>query len=524
MNYAKHTAATVAVLVLTAGGALTGCTSTPAPAPEAAPSSQGSPEPAKWGACSPEPEKLDDADAQKILDTAECAKVSVPLDYDNPDGAQAQIAMLRLPATGEKIGSLFVNPGGPGASGIDWVAGSPSDFPEKVRERFDVIGFDPRGVGQSTPTIDCNSDAEEDAERADPDVDYSPAGVESIDAESEEFVARCVARTDAGLLANASTESVVRDMDRLRMAVGDDKLTFYGASYGTRFGSEYAEMFGDRVRAMVNDGAVDPAVSAMQWPIDQAASFQKVFDEYAKHCATQPDCPVGTDPSKAVERLHALIDPLVQTPAPTTDPRGLSYDDARWAIDWGVYPPEYWADLTAGLVELRDGKPADILLGYADDSNERDAEGKYTNYNDAFAVLNCADYRYETDPAAWAEYDRKIREANSYWSYGPYTGHAPRSMCTYFPEQSDYEPHPASAPDLPETLVISTTLDPATPYLDGVHLAEQLKARLLTVEGIQHTAAFYGNACVDDIVTAYFVDLELPKDGTTCGSEFWPES
>lgn len=520
MHHTGYSAVAAALLLVTAGGALTGCNRPPAP--EAAPSSPAAPEPAQWRPCDPEPPKLDDADAQKVLATAECATVSVPLDYDDPDGALAEIAMLRLPATGDRIGSLFVNPGGPGASGVEYVASYPTDFPARIRERFDVIGFDPRGIGQSTPTIDCNSDAEEDAERADPDVDYSPAGVASIDAESEEFVERCVARTDEGLLANASTDSVVRDLDRLRIAVGDDGLTYYGASYGTRIGSEYAEMFGDRVRAMVNDGAVDPAVPAMQWPIDQAASFQKVFDEYAKHCATQPDCPLGTDPSKAAERLGALIDPLVDAPARTTDPRGLSYDDARWAIDWGLYPPEYWGDLTTGLKELRDGEPADILLGYADESNERDAEGKYSNYNDAFAVLSCADYRYEADPAAWAEYDRKLREANSYWSYGRHTGHAPRSLCTFFPEQSDYQARPASAPDLPETLVISTTLDPATPYLDGVHLAEQLKARLLTVDGIQHTAAFYGNACVDDIVSAYLVDLELPQADTRCGSPFVP--
>lgn len=517
MRYAKRSAVT-ALLLVAAGGALTGCDRSPEPTPRA------EPEPVAWAECDPAPPDIeDDEDAQNVLDTAQCASVSVPIDYAVPDGAQAQIAMLRLPATGDRIGSLFINPGGPGGSGIDYVASYPTDIPDGIRERFDVIGFDPRGIGQSTPAIDCNSAAEEDAERADPDVDFSPAGVASIDAENRAYAQRCVANTDPGLLANAGTDSVVRDLDRLRAAVGDDKLTYVGFSYGTRIGSEYAEMFPDRVRAMVNDGAVDPAVPAMQWLVDQSAAYQKVFDEYAEDCAADPDCPVGTDPAKAEERLHALIDPLVETPARTEDPRGLSYDDARVGIDYALYPPEYWPDLTAGLKSLRDGTPADILLEYADDYNGREEDGTYDNANDAYAVIDCADYRYSTDPADWAEFDRKRREANPYASFGTFTGHAPQSVCSFFPERSDYQPHPANAPGLPETLVISTTLDPATPYLDGVHLAEQLKARLLTVQGIQHTAAFYGNACVDDIVTAYLVDLELPQADATCGSEFWPE-
>lgn len=517
MNNAKRSAFT-ALLLVAAGGGLTGCDRSPEQAPRA------EPEPVVWAECDPAPPEIeDDEDAQGVLDTAQCASVSVPIDYDVPDGARAQIAMLRLPATGDRIGSLFINPGGPGGSGIDYVASYPTDIPDGIRERFDVIGFDPRGIGQSTPAIDCNSAAEEDAERADPDVDYSPEGVASIDAENREYALRCVENTDPGLLANAGTDSVVRDLDQLRAAVGDEKLTYVGFSYGTRIGSEYAEMFPDRVRAMVNDGAVDPSVPAMQWLVDQDAAFQRVFDEYAEDCASDPDCPVGTDPAKAAERLHALIEPLAEKPARTEDPRGLSYDDAQLGVDWLLYPPEYWGDLTAGLKAIRDSADADVLLKAADDYNGRNDDGTYDNANDAYTVIDCADYDYATDPAAWAEQDRKRREAAPYDFHGRFTGHAPRPACAFFPERSEYRPHPANAPGLPETLVISTTLDPSTRYLDGVHLAEQLKARLLTVEGIQHTAAFYGNACVDDIVTAYLVDLDLPQADTTCGSDFWPE-
>ena len=514
---------TAGMVILLAFGTLTGCSRNAEPEPQAV---QAQPEPVQWGPCEePEPSADDDEAAEaarEILSTAKCGHLSVPIDHEVLDGPTANIALIQLPATGEKIGSLVVNPGGPGAAGVQFIRDLAADIPAPLRERFDVVGFDPRGIGESTPAIECNTDAEDDADRADPDTDYSAAGVAETETEIKQFVQRCVDRTGTDFLAHVGTDSVVRDMDLLRAALGDDKLTYLGFSYGTRLGSEYAEAFGDRVRAMVLDGAVDPAVGAMQWPIDQAASFQKTFDAYATDCAASPDCPVGTDPAKAVERLNALIEPLATKPAPTDDPRGLSYRDARVAVDWGLYPPSYWEDLTAGLIALRDGKPADDLLTMADEYNERDADGRYTNYNDAYVAIDCVDYPYATDPAAWIDLDKRNREVSPYDDFGSFNGNAPREACAFWPVPSEYQPHPASAPDLPKTLVISTTGDPSTPYLDGVNLAKQLDATLLTVEGIQHTAGWYGNACVDDIINEYLIDLKLPESDSRCESEFIP--
>ncbi|MDT5019188.1 MAG: hypothetical protein QOD39_5348, partial [Mycobacterium sp.] len=326
-----------------------------------------------------------------------------------------------------------------------------------------------------------------------------------------------VDKTGVEVLANVGAESVARDMDLLRAAFGDDKLTYLGYSYGTLIGAKYAELFPERVRAMVLDGAMDPAADPMQAMIDEYEAFQKAFDDYAADCARVADCPLGTDPAKAVERLHALVDPLVDKPAPTTDPRGLSYDDALTGVYDALYLPTYWAYLTKGLIELRDGKPANHLLALADDFMGRGSDGHFDNSNDAYAAVSCADLEYPTDEAAWVEFDRRYREVAPFGSHGSFSGHAAKGICAFWPVAADDVPHAVSAPGLPRVLVISTTGDPATPYVDGVHLAEQMHAALLTVEGTQHTASLYGNPCIDDVVTAYLIDpTALPPPDTRC--------
>ena len=183
-----------------------------------------------------------------------------------------------------------------------------------------------------------------------------------------------------------------------------------------------------------------------------------------------------------------------------------------------LFSPDYWAQLTVGLTQLRDRKPADDLLTLADELMGRDADGHYDNFNDAFNAISCADFEYPTDEAAWVDFDRKYRAAAPFTSYGDFTGHAMRGPCAFWPVPADDLLGAVSAPGLPRVLVISTTGDPATPYLDGVHLAEQMDAALLTVDGVQHTAAFYDIPCVDDIVTEYLVDLTLPPPGKRCSA------
>lgn len=497
LNTLRHTAiAVVTVLVLASCTNLVGGHALQARPPVGAP--------IQWRPCKSPP-------------AAECGELAVPIDYSKPESGVATIALIRFRATGAKIGSLLLNPGGPGESGVQFAADIMRDLPGPLRERFDIVGFDPRGVGMSRPAVRCNSDAENDRERTEPEVDYSPAGVAHIEDLTKQFVQRCVDHMGKEFLANVGTASAIKDMDALRGALGDDKLTYVGFSYGTELGTQYAEAFPQRVRAMVLDGAVDPTVQPMDSMLRQSEAFQKAFNDFAADCVKSPDCPLGTDPAKAVDEFHSLVDPLVAKPAPTKDSRGLSYSDALTAMTSALYSPGFWEQATTGLSALRHGDPADDLLELADDYLGRDSGGHYDNSSDAFNAISCVDTAVPTDPPPWVAFDKSRREVSPWDSYGEFTGHAPRGTCAFWPVPATGRPHPASAPGLPPVLVISTTHDPATPYTDGVHLAEQLNAKLLTVEGTQHTAAFYGDACVDDIVADYLIDLKLPPPDARCG-------
>lgn len=461
--------------------------------------------PLEWSSCG-----VDD-----LPPGAQCASLTVPVDYSRPDQDVATLAVIRIPATGPKIGSLVVNPGGPGGSGVDAAIEMVDEVSAEVRQRFDLVGFDPRGVGSSTPAVWCNSDADNDALRADPQVDYSPAGVEHIETTEKQYVQRCIDKTGKDFLANVGTVNVARDLDRLRTAVGDDKLTYLGYSYGTFIGSAYAEAYPDKVRAMILDGVVDPETDPIQSDIDQSAAFQKAFNDFATDCAKDSNCPLGTDPTKSVAVYRDLVDPLVSTPAKTSDPRGLGYRDAITGTNSALYNPASWSQLTDGLRELARGR-GDTLLGMADDYWGRDQDGHYDNSNDAFAAINCVDQPQITDRAKVVEQDRRIREVSPYSSYGNFTGDAPLDVCAFWPVPPTSGPYQVSAQGLPPILVVSTTDDPATPYQDGVDLAKEIGGALLTYRGTQHTVVFEGDDCVDDYATAYLVDLIVPPAGATC--------
>ncbi len=485
---------------------LAGCSTTIAGHPVAA---GGSTQAAvlQWGPC--------EVASGDLPRGAQCGELAVPVDYAQPDGDVATLAVIRFPATGKKIGSLVINPGGPGESGVDAAASILESMPQEIRKRFDIVGFDPRGVGSSTPAISCNTDADDDAFRADPQVDYSPAGVEHIESIEKQFAQRCVDKVGANFLANVGTVNVARDLDRLREALGDEKLTYLGYSYGTFIGSAYAEAYPDKVRAMILDGAVDPNADPIQSDIDQSAAFQKAFDDYAADCAKEKDCPLGTDPAKAVAVYHDLIDPLVAKPAKTADPRGLGYSDAVTGTITAMYAPSLWKHLTTGLRELQKGH-GDTLLTLADSYWDRDEHGRYTNANDALIAINCVDTTPNTDRAKAIDEDRKLREVAPFMSYGEFTGNAPLDTCAFWPVPPTSGPHIINAPGLPPVLVVSTTDDPATPYQAGVDLAKQLGGALLTFNGTQHTVVFDGNECVDTIATNYLVDLTLPPPDAKC--------
>jgi pimeloyl-ACP methyl ester carboxylesterase len=467
-----------------------------------------------WGPCAPFATSADDARAFTAK-TFECTRLTVPLDYAKPDATTATVAVLRQKASGNKISSLLFNPGGPGASGMSLVASLASSLADSaLSQRFDLVGFDPRGVGASTPAIDCLTDADWAVERADLDVDPSPAGVAQTEAENKLYAQRCAQRSGGNdVLANVGTRDAAKDMDVLRAALGDPKLTYLGYSYGTFLGSTYAEEFPRNVRAMVLDGAVDPTESPTDRNVGQYAGFQKAFDAYAADCAKNPTCPLGTNPAQTTAVFQSLVRPLITKPL-AVGSRTMSYTDAVTGTLQALYLQDLWPPLTRALTGLRTGDGR-ILLALADLYDERGADGHYSNTQEAFTAILCQDAARITDRAVVADTNRRTNAAAPFTDPGLGAVGA-LDPCAFWPVPPTDQAHTPNAPGLTKTLVVSTTGDPATPYQDGVNLARELGASLLTYEGTQHTASLHGDRCVDNAVTAYLVDGTLPADGTRC--------
>jgi pimeloyl-ACP methyl ester carboxylesterase len=522
----------LALLLATALSTLVAC-SAPAPVADPAPSAAPTAAPASvdavpagleryyaqklsWGPCASFASGPDDRStfADKRYD---CARLEVPLDYAAPDGRTAQLGVLRQKARGQRIGSLVVNPGGPGVSGMSAVPSLFGDGPgakSQMAQRFDVVGLDPRGVGASTPAVDCLSDAEREVERGDLDVDPSPAGIAATEQENQQYAQRCTDRVGAAVLANIGTRDAARDLDVLRAALGDQKLTYLGYSYGTRLGSTYAEDFPQNVRALVLDGALDPEQSTVDRSVDQAAGFQKSFDAFAAECAKRErNCPLGTDPATAVARFQALTRPLVDKPL-AVGSRRLTYADAVTGVTQALYVSSAWPALAQGIAGLSHGDGT-ILLLLADLYDDRHADGSYGNALEAFEAISCVDEQRISDPAAIQAGAARELAAAPYRDAGRGVV-AARDKCEFWPVPPTGTPHVPQVAGLPPTVVVSTTGDPATPYQAGVDLAAALGGTLLRVEGDQHGAVLSGSACVDDAVSAYLVALTVPPTGTAC--------
>lgn len=469
-----------------------------------------------WGSCQGFATTADDKAAfgDKSL---QCARLTVPLDYTQPDGRTITLGLLRRAATGPgpRVGSLVINPGGPGESGMSAAASLAGQTQgNALAARFDFVGFDPRGIAASQPQIRCLTDAEQDAKRLNVDVDTSPAGVAKTEAEEHDYVQKCAQRTGAEMLAHVGTRDVVQDMDVLRSVLGDPKLTYLGYSYGTRLGSSYAEQFPANVRAMVLDGAVDPAQGLVDQEVAQAKGFQNAFTQFTQWCGQQPNCALGKDPTQVVPAFRALVNPLVTTPAPTKSGRKLSYQDATTGVTQALYSKQLWQPLNQALTELSHGTGNGLLL-LADLYDGRGDDGRYANTIDAFNAVRCVDDPRLVDRAVVQQADQQQRAAAPFLN----DGRAPSTAldtCAFWPVPSSGSPHQPVVSGLPPVLVISTTNDPATPYQAGVELAKGLGGRLLTNEGEGHTAFLQRKKCVDDIGIAYLIDLTVPADGARC--------
>ncbi|MFD6464052.1 alpha/beta hydrolase, partial [Streptomyces roseolus] len=325
--------------------------------------------------------------------------------------------------------------------------------------------------------------------------------------EHENFAASCVQKSGRELVAHVGTVDVARDLDVVRAVLGDDKLSYFGVSYGTRLGSTYAELFPTRVRAMVLDGAIDPARD-IDDPVVDGAAFQQAFDAYGADCAKAPDCPLGTDPAHTTDAFHALMKTLL-TPAAMVDPNKLSYSEALSIVVNGLYHPRFWPEVTKVLRIVKQGG------AYPFEEESLSPGGENGDYVHK-AVLCLEDTRV-SDRAVATDLQRRYRAGGPMFDTGEPLTSVPLDICAFWPVPPNTQPHRFSAPGLPKTMVVATTGDPATHYQGGVDLARAMGASLLTYEGFQHGATFDGVACIDDPVMKYLTELVAPPDTRCAG-------
>lgn len=451
-------------------------------------------------------------------DQFRCGRLTVPLDYDKPNGRTARVAVLRRAANGDAIGSLVVNPGGPGPTGTGFAAAlSKSAAKTGVLDRFDLVGFDPRGTGASTPALDCLSDSERDKDAV---VIPFIAGGERYDGRDTARLAKqCAARSGGpDVLANAGVRNVARDMDVLRAVLGDQKLTYLGDSWGTRLGAVYSEMFPTKVRAMVLDGGVNPDEPWSRRAPRQFAAFLKSFDQVARQCAKSDDCPLGDDPAQATRVFHDLLRPLQTKPLPATglagEERTLTRRAALDGVIAGLYDQAAWPAIIAGLKEVKAGR-GDTLVRIRDSYHQRAANGRYTNFLENTTAIYCADEQ-RLSPVQATAMRRTIMRTAPFLDLGEPT--TTRDGCEHWPGKPSLGfPYGVGDTAAPQAVVVSVTGDPATPYEDGAALARSLRARLVTVHGNKHGAALSsGNACIDGHVTRYLIDAVRPPAGAEC--------
>lgn len=443
----------------------------------------------------------------------DCARVTVPVDYADPTGETIELQLARHRATGgDPIGTLFINPGGPGASGVSFLSSFESIAGDDVLQQFDIVGFDPRGVGASAP-VDCVDDSGLD-ELLSMDVDDSDEGLAAARATWAAFGAGCAERMGA-LVGHVDTISAARDLDVLRSAVGDETLSYLGFSYGTQLGATYAALFPQRVGRLVLDGALDPTLTSDELSRGQAAGFESALRAYATDCLASSTCPLSGTVDDALQQVADLLDRARVNPLPTGSSRELTGALAFTGVALPLYSQGSWTYLTSALrLALRNGDGSG-LLALSDIYSDRNADGSYsTNAMEAFYAIGCLDGRSSPDLATMRSEAAKIQEvAPTVWRWFSYGG----LTCADWPAAEVGPLDSYAAEGAPPILVIGTTNDPATPYAWAQSLASELSSGvLLTHVGEGHTAYGSSNECVLDTVDDFLTQGEVPDEGARC--------
>jgi pimeloyl-ACP methyl ester carboxylesterase len=442
-----------------------------------------------------------------------CGKLTVPLDYRQPTGSSTQLFVVKIHSKSQRpadrIGSLLVNPGGPGGSGVNLAAGLVGALSDQIFARFDLVGFDPRGVGLSGP-LQCISDKQKDQlAAADPDP-RTPAGRAIARQLAQTVVTGCTTKYGSAL-AHYNTEETAHDMDLIRQAVGDKKLNYLGFSYGTRLGAAYAHQFPTHIRAAVLDGAVDPVASELTTDERQVKAFEDAFDQFAADCLSRSACAPLNNPRGAVEALIAAADKNPITSSRKGETRKATGGIVTIGVLSALYDQSQWPALGNALLAAQHGDSAG-LFSLADNYLERDpSTGHYSNIQDANLAINCNDSTLKVTDALVA-----ARAAQWVAKYPIFGRNAVASLysCYSWPASGHPLP-PASAPGAPPILVIGTVHDPATPYAAAGVLAKALgSGRLLSWDGEGHTA-YPKTACIRTKVDSYLIRDVVPT-GASC--------
>ncbi|OAH11370.1 alpha/beta hydrolase [Streptomyces jeddahensis] len=451
----------------------------------------------------------------------ECSTLKVPLDYEKPDSGDIKLAVARKKATGpgKRLGSLLVNPGGPGGSAVGYLQSYAAlAYPAEVRARYDMVAVDPRGVARSEP-VECLDGWQMDAYTQ---TDITPDDQRETDALAaafKKFANGCESRSGA-VLPHVSTVEAARDMDVLRAVLGDEKLTYVGASYGTFLGATYAGLYPERVGRLVLDGAMDPSLAARRLNEEQTAGFETAFRAFAEDCVKRTDCPLGgpgTTAEAAGKNLDAFFQQLDAVPvaAGSSDGRKLTESLGTFGVIAAMYDEASWSQLREALTAAMKKKDGAGLLALADSYYERGEKGTYTNLMFANAAVNCLDL-----PPAFTSPEQVEQSLPAFEKASPVFGKAlawSSLNCAYWPVRPTGRTHRIEANGAAPIVVVGTTRDPATPYHWAKALAGQLSSgRLLTYEGDGHTAYGRGSTCIDSAINRYLIDGIAPEDGKRC--------